>query len=639
MTNNTPALIASRSLGALISRDSLLISALIVALICSASAMIFPPLWLQRLPTALDDAVNGRSEADRAKMSNLEISLKQVQSNYEAAKDDLASGEAAVERLTMQTAVTEANLAEATAAAAQRADQITELQVALAAQQNLVQVARAEAAQRTGQVTVMGAKLAEMQRQLASRKANLQKSETQSGLGIVAAERTISALTTERDRLSVSLKAAEGESQEALVELRVAQSDAKTTVARNEALSASARAAEAEVRRLTIDLRGRERNAAALESALVGANAQADAALESLRIAEVGALTLRGRITALETDLASVQQEGGTARAEITRLQQANATAAKTAADQQTFLQSALVAAQADTARLDAALTALNGDLITAKAARAAAETRIAGLETDLVAAAFASEASLAKAVQLEANLAAAQRERQTLTGRIMEMDNQLAQAQREAITNAQAADAVTAEVKAVSQHLVTVLGSYAQAAASLGNVQTELAGLRREIDAETANFMQFKSEFFGRLNEILGDREDVLVVGDRFAFQSEVLFNSGSADLGHGGREQLRTVVSTLRNIAPDLPPDIQWILRVDGHTDAVPIASGRFLSNWELSAARSISVVRFLIEEGISPSNLSANGFGEYQPLTFGSNPVDHRKNRRIELTLTQR
>ncbi|WP_281300675.1 MULTISPECIES: peptidoglycan -binding protein [unclassified Iodidimonas] len=148
-----------------------------------------------------------------------------------------------------------------------------------------------------------------------------------------------------------------------------------------------------------------------------------------------------------------------------------------------------------------------------------------------------------------------------------------------------------------------------------------------------------YRSEFFGRLRAVLGQRQDIRIEGDRFIFQSELLFASGSAALGFEGRTQMRQVAQTLLAIGRDIPGDIDWILRVDGHTDKVPIQTAQFANNWELSAARAISVVQFLISEGVPPQRLAAAGFGEYQPIASGDSTEDLRRNRRIEMRFTQR
>ena len=149
----------------------------------------------------------------------------------------------------------------------------------------------------------------------------------------------------------------------------------------------------------------------------------------------------------------------------------------------------------------------------------------------------------------------------------------------------------------------------------------------------------QFRSDFFGKLRGVLGSRSDVQVVGDRFVFQSEVLFASGEAEIGAGGRQQLATLATTLIDIARTIPADLPWVLQVDGHTDKRPISTGRFPSNWELSTARAISVARFLIDQGIPAERVAARGFAEFQPVDTADTEQAYRTNRRIEIKITTR
>ena len=162
---------------------------------------------------------------------------------------------------------------------------------------------------------------------------------------------------------------------------------------------------------------------------------------------------------------------------------------------------------------------------------------------------------------------------------------------------------------------------------------------LNRVLTSELYKLQKYKSEFFGQLSETLGQREDIQIKGDRFIFQSEILFESGSADIQAGGRIALSLVAKTLIDLSNQIPTDLNWILQVDGHTDKVPIATARFPSNWELSHARALEVVKFFIQQGIPEDKLSANGYGEHQPISLGNSPEDLKLNRRIELKITQR
>ncbi|MBR9653195.1 peptidoglycan -binding protein [Thalassovita aquimarina] len=163
----------------------------------------------------------------------------------------------------------------------------------------------------------------------------------------------------------------------------------------------------------------------------------------------------------------------------------------------------------------------------------------------------------------------------------------------------------------------------------------------KRRLEAEKKDLENYRSEFFGRMRQLLSEREGVRIVGDRFVFSSEVLFASGSADLSGEGAAQIANVASILRDISGDIPKEIDWIIRVDGHTDDRPIWPGaEFADNWELSQARALSVVRFMVENlGIPPERLSANGFGQYQPVNPADTDEARAQNRRIELKLTER
>jgi chemotaxis protein MotB len=172
---------------------------------------------------------------------------------------------------------------------------------------------------------------------------------------------------------------------------------------------------------------------------------------------------------------------------------------------------------------------------------------------------------------------------------------------------------------------------------------QVQIADLGSRLNLALAQKVQelarYRSDFFGRLRQILGTRPGVRVVGDRFVFESEVLFDVGQANLNPAGRGELDKLAAAVSDLEREIPPEIPWILRVDGHTDKSPIRGGRFQSNWELSSFRAISVVQYLITRGVSADRLAATGFGEFQPLDKGDSEEALKRNRRIELKLTDR
>ncbi|APH69970.1 peptidoglycan -binding protein [Aquibium oceanicum] len=172
----------------------------------------------------------------------------------------------------------------------------------------------------------------------------------------------------------------------------------------------------------------------------------------------------------------------------------------------------------------------------------------------------------------------------------------------------------------------------------------TKIADLGRRLNVALAQRVQelnrYRSDFFGRLREILSDRENIRIVGDRFVFQSEVLFPSGSEVINDAGRTEMAKLAEAIIDLQKEIPPEINWVLRVDGHTDNVPLSgTGRYRDNWELSSARATSVVKYLISQGVPASRLVAAGFGEFQPLVEGDTLDARNKNRRIELKLTER
>lgn len=169
--------------------------------------------------------------------------------------------------------------------------------------------------------------------------------------------------------------------------------------------------------------------------------------------------------------------------------------------------------------------------------------------------------------------------------------------------------------------------------------VETLRTQLNAALAEKVQELRQYRSEFFGRLRAVLGERDDIRIVGDRFVFQSEVLFPTASATLQPEGEATLRKIAETLVALSKEIPKEVDWILRVDGHTDRRPINTAQFRSNWELSSARAISVVNFLIDQGVPPERLAAAGFGSFQPIETGDDDASLDRNRRIELKLDQR
>ncbi len=273
----------------------------------------------------------------------------------------------------------------------------------------------------------------------------------------------------------------------------------------------------------------------------------------------------------------------------------------------------------------------------------------IANLEQSLANAAQQAEeqrneiaAQMQQLALLQQNIRALEALKADLEQQVAQSDEKIDEEQRlSAEARAQAA-LMSQQLETLQQELARLAETLDASDALTEAQRAQISDLGRRMNRALAGKVQelqrYRSEFFGRLREILGSRPGVRVAGDRFVFQSEVLFASGAADIGIDGQRQLADLARTLIDISSDIPPEINWILRVDGHTDTVPINTARFSSNWALSTARAVSVVDFLIEQGVPARRLAAAGFGEYQPIDQGNTPAARARNRRIELKLDQ-
>jgi chemotaxis protein MotB len=229
--------------------------------------------------------------------------------------------------------------------------------------------------------------------------------------------------------------------------------------------------------------------------------------------------------------------------------------------------------------------------------------------------------------------------------------DARVGAAMSEAETARNAAARAAAQIETLNQQILALrrqLQALEQALnaqeAKDKDAQARISDLGTRLNVALAQRVQelnrFRSDFFGRLRQILGQRADMRIVGDRFVFQSEVFFESGAAELQAGGMAELDKVAAALIDLEREIPPEIGWIARIDGHTDKRPLSgAGQFKSNWELSAARAISVARYLMGKGVSPQRLAATGFGEFQPIDIGETAEAFARNRRLELKITER
>lgn len=258
--------------------------------------------------------------------------------------------------------------------------------------------------------------------------------------------------------------------------------------------------------------------------------------------------------------------------------------------------------------------------------------------------------AQLAQISELSNDIEALQALRDDLENKVKASLVKLSDKNEQIITEKKISKTARAQVALLNQQIkmlrqqIALIGKTLDASEDMAKKQRiRIANLGKRLNAALASKVQelsrYRSEFFGKLREILGNQEGIRIVGDRFVFQSEVLFKTGSEKLGEEGITQMTQLAGLLKDITDKIPKKISWILRVDGHTDMVPIKTSRFPSNWELSTARAISVVKFLIDQGIPATNLAATGFGEFQPIDPRDDEIANRRNRRIELKLTQR
>lgn len=229
-------------------------------------------------------------------------------------------------------------------------------------------------------------------------------------------------------------------------------------------------------------------------------------------------------------------------------------------------------------------------------------------------------------------------------TARISELDETIDNERQVSARAMSQIELLNQQIAALRSQIAAVEGALQASESKDDAAQAKIADLGRRLNVALAQRVQelnrYRSDFFGRLREILSDRENIRIVGDRFVFQSEVLFPSGGNELNPEGQVEMSKLATALLDLAKEIPPEINWVLRVDGHTDNVPLSgTGRYVDNWELSSARATSVVKFLIANGVPADRLVAAGFGEYQPLAPGDSPQARATNRRIELKLTEK
>ncbi|MFD2235434.1 peptidoglycan -binding protein [Phaeospirillum tilakii] len=309
----------------------------------------------------------------------------------------------------------------------------------------------------------------------------------------------------------------------------------------------------------------------------------------------------------------------------------------------QYFLGQTLSGQQKALDRLGAELAGLTERLNLQIADNQTLKSDLARLQADLAASKAESDRLAAHAAGLEQSLAAALAARGELEGKIAAGEQDLANERKlSAEANAQLAQ-LNRQLEATRQELARVLAALEASEAQDKTQKVQIADLGKRLNAALAGkveeLQKYRSDFFGRLRKVLGNRPGIRIEGDRFVFQSELLFPTASAELGPQGAEDVRRLAATLKEVIAEIPPGVNWVLRIDGHTDRRPITSPRFPSNWELSTARAITVLRALAAAGIPSDRLAAAGFGEFQPIDPADSDAAYARNRRIELRFDQR
>ncbi|MGA0541173.1 peptidoglycan -binding protein [Neotabrizicola sp. VNH66] len=448
--------------------------------------------------------------------------------------------------------------------------------------------------------------IAGLRSDLAAREGELSEAAAK----ITAFEAQVATLLSARD------KALEG--------LALVTGERDTATARAEGLAATVADLEAAKAKLITD-------AEAMQLALAKARDEVDAEAEAARLAaaRTEALTalldeMRAKGEADKAALEAAQTE--VTEAEAARLADAAALEAlrKRLEGADTELTAMTLALEEERKRAEETLTLLAG-------ARAAASQTADEKEAALAAATAALTAEQQKSLEAARNV-------ELLNQQLAALRSQLGSLQSVLDDSEAARDEARLQLDSLGKDLNAALAQVA--AEQRARAELEAAEAAR-LAEENANLEKFRSEFFGQLSQLLSGRDGVRVVGDRFVFSSEVLFRPGSADLAPEGQAQIASVVQILNEIRQEIPPGIDWIIRVDGHTDNVPISgTGAFRDNWELSQARALSVVRYMQDElGFPPDRLAATGFGEYRPVAEGNTEAARAQNRRIELKLTER
>ena len=594
--------------------------------------------------TAERDATVADLTDAQSRITDFETQVAGLLSDRDAAETQIAGLEAEQERLVSEGEALNLALAEARNEIDVRAEQARLAAArsdALAAMvADLEQTAEADA----GRIAALETETAEQSQALSETEA----AHLAEAAAAEALRERLANADTELTAMTLALEEKRREAEETLTLLAAAET--------------AREGLDTELAALLLAKQEIEAEAAALETAL-------DATADVQRTADIARETF-------ETQIAELLIENQTLQAELAALSTQNANTGAQAVD----LQSQLAAALADAAAQAEALASAEDAAAAAAAEAAAAQALADAAEAEAAELAAAGEAAQAsgesaqeeaarqaallalanRALQDEEALSAeSQRQVALLNAQIVELREQVGSLQGLLNLAEEADREANIQIEALGSQLNTALARVAaeeRRARALEEAETaRLAEEARRLEEEAArlaaeaeaakedvqNLEQFRSDFFGQLRQILEGQDRVRIEGDRFVFASEVLFQPGQAELSAQGQAEIANIANILSSVADQIPSGIDWIIRVDGHTDNIPLVSnGRYRNNWELSQGRALSVVRYMSENlGIPPNRLAANGFGEYQPINPADTTEARAQNRRIELKLTER
>lgn len=387
-------------------------------------------------------------------------------------------------------------------------------------------------------------------------------------------------------------------------------------------------------------------NLSQLSSELQTSVAQRDELRTSVSLLRKNAIDANETISKLEeesrsafSEMLSLREKSTTDRASISTLSEQSKRDRQLITDLQTKLSEA-----------ETRISILQKRSVVAEETISKMEKEADSNKVSLAEAVQASKEHLRKLAELDRQIQLLDALKTEMESKISEMAGTLAESGKSLLSEKEFSESARAEVALLNQQMSALRAQLAQIRTALEiseedarkkNIQITNLGkrLNSALASKVQELSRYRSEFFGRLRALLGNRQGVRIVGDRFVFQSEVLFAKSEAEIAQAGQAQLDQLATTLLEIALEIPGEIDWILRVDGHTDNDPINTARYPSNWELSTARAISVVKHLVDAGLPANRLVAAGFGEFHPIDKRNDEISKRRNRRIELKLTQR